>query len=86
MTDRADIEDVLGRVRRFEEELSSIGVNVKVDVRGLDADTHEYGVHDSGTCALCAAHERGFGEGRSRGSRERSAQFEASMNRLLDRS
>ena len=86
MTDRADIEDVLGRVRRFEKELSSIGVNVKVDVRGLDADTHEHGVHDSGTCALCAAYERGFGEGRSRGSRERSDRFEALMNRLLDRS
>ena len=85
MTDRPDIEDVLGRVRRFEEELRSIGVSVKVDVRGLDADTHEYGVHDSGTCALCAACEREFGEGRSTGSREQSDRFEATMNRLLDR-
>ena len=85
MTDRPDIEDVLGRVRRFEEELSSIGVSVNVDVRGLDADTHEYGAHDAGICALCAAYERGFGEGRSKGSREQSDRFEASMNRLLDR-
>ena len=48
MTDRPDIEDVLGRVRRFEEKLSSIGVSVKVDVRGLDAKGHEYGTHGSG--------------------------------------
>ena len=60
-------------------------MSVKVDVRGLDADTHEYGDHDTGICALCAAYERGFGEGRSTGSREQSDRFEASMNRLLDR-
>ena len=67
MTNRPDIEDVLGRVRRFEEELSSIGVSVKVDVRGPDVNTHEYGAHDTGTCALCAAHEMGFAGGRSKG-------------------
>ena len=46
MTDRPDIEDVLGRVRRSEEKLSSIGVSVRVDVRGLDAKGHEYGIHE----------------------------------------
>ena len=34
--DRQDVEDVMGRARQFEEELSSIGVSVKVDVRGLE--------------------------------------------------
>ena len=85
MTDRPDIEEVLGRVRRFEGELSSIGVSVKVDVRGLDADTHEYGAHGVETCALCAAYERGFGEGRRKGFREQADRFEGAMNRLLDR-
>ena len=85
MTDRPDIEEGLGRVRRFEEELCSIGVSVKVDVRGLNADNHEYGAHDVRTCALCAAYERGFEEGRRKGSREQTDLFEASMDRLLDR-
>ena len=62
MTIRPDFEEVLGRVRRFEEELSTIGVSVEVDVGGLDADTHEYGAHGVETCTLCAAYERGFGE------------------------
>ena len=75
MTNRPDVEEVLGRVRRFEEELSSIGVSVKVDVRGLDSDTDEYGAHGVGTCALCAAYERGLGGGRRKGSREQSERF-----------
>ena len=44
---RPGIEEGLGRVPRFEEELSSI--SVKVDVRGLDSDTDEYGAHGVGT-------------------------------------
>lgn len=64
MTGRPDFEEVLGRVRRFEEDLSSIGVQVKVDVRGLDAEGHEYGSHEFETCALCSAYERGLAEGR----------------------
>ena len=33
MTNRRGIEEVLSRVRRFEEDLKFIGVSVKVDVR-----------------------------------------------------
>ena len=83
MTNRPDVEEVLGRVRRFEEELSSI--SVKVDVRGLDSDTDEYGAHGVGSWALCAAYERGLGGGRRKGSREQSERFQGAMNRLLDR-
>ena len=59
--------------------------SVKVDVRGLDAETHQYGAHDVETCALCAAYKRGFGEGRRKGFREQSDRFKGAMNRLLDR-
>ena len=85
MTNRSGVEEVLGRVRRFEEDLNSIGVRVKVDIRGLDATSHEYGSHETGTCVLCAAYEKGFVDGRSRGAREQSDRFEGAMTRLLDR-
>ena len=83
MTDRPDIEDALGRVRRSEEGLSSIGVSVRVDVRGLDAEGHEYGTHELATCALCSAYERGFAEGRRKRAAEQSERFEGAMDRLL---
>ena len=69
MTNGPRVEELLGRVRRFEEELSSIGVSVKVDVRGLDADTHEYGAHDVETCAPHMRGDWGKAEGRDSGSR-----------------
>ena len=72
-------------MRRFEEELISIGVSVKVDVRGLDFDTDEYGAHGVETCALCAAYERGLGEGRRKRAREQADRFECVMNGLPDR-
>ena len=86
MTNRSEIEEVLGRVRRFEEDLNSIGVSVKVDIRGLDVASHEYGSHETETCVLCAAYEMGFADGRSKCAREQSDRFEGAMNRLLDRS
>ena len=84
MTNRSVVEEVLGRVRRFEEDLSSIGVSV--DVRGLDVAGRQYGSHETATCVLCAAYEKGFADGRSRGARESTDRFEGAMNRLLDRS
>ena len=86
MTNRSEIEEVLGRVRRFEEDLNTIGVSIKVDVRGLDIAGHEYGSHETETCVLCAAYEKGFADGRSRGTRDQSDRFEGAMTRLLDRS
>ena len=83
MTNRPGIEDVVGRVRRFEEDLKSIGVSVKVDIHGLDVASHEYGSHETGTCVLCAAYERGFAEGRHKGASERTDRFEGTMNKLL---
>lgn len=71
MTSRQGVEEVLGRVRKFEEELRSLGVKVKVDVRGLDVDSHEYGSHEIIACALCAAYDRGLEEDRRRGSGSR---------------
>lgn len=86
MTNRPGIEEVLGRVRRFEEDLNFIGVSVKVDVQGLDIGSHEYGSHEVDACVLCAAYERGFAEGQRKGASEQSDRFEGAMNRLLDRS
>ena len=83
MTNRPEFEEVLGRVRRFEDDLSSIGVSVRVDVRGLDAEGHEYGTHELATCALCSAYERGFAEGRRKRAAEQSERFEGAMDRLL---
>ena len=40
MTSRHGVEEVLGRVREFEEELRSVGVKVEVDVRGHGAESH----------------------------------------------
>ena len=69
MASRPDFEELLDRVRRFEEDLISIGVSVKVDVRGLDAEGHEYGAHEAATCVLCSASERGLSKDAGRGSR-----------------
>ena len=83
MTNRPEFEEVLGRVRRFEDDLSSIGVSVRVDVRGLDAEGHEYGTHELATCALCSAYERGFAGGRRKRAAEQSERFEGAVDRLL---
>ena len=86
MTNRQGVEEALGRVRKFENELRSIGVKVEVDVRGVDADSHEYGSHDTADCVLCAAYDKGFEEGQRKGSREQTERFEGALNRMLDRS
>ena len=85
MTNREYAQEVLRRVRQFEEELKSIGVSVKVDVRGLDAAGHEYEAHEVETCVLCAVYERGIAEGQRKGASDQSDRFEGAMNRVLDR-
>ena len=83
MTNRSEVEEVLGRVRRFEEDLNSIGV--RADVRGLDVAGRQHGSHETATCVLCAGYEKGFADGRSRDTRKQSDRLEGAMNRLLDR-
>ena len=85
MTNRQGFEDVLKRVQRFEQDLKFIGVDVKVDIREIDVDSHQYGSHEARACVLCAAYKRGFADGRYKGASERTARFEGAMNRLLDR-
>lgn len=71
MTNRPGIEEVLRRVKRFEDDLKSIGVSVRVDVQDLDVDSHECESHETETCVLCAAYERGLADGRIKGARSR---------------
>ena len=86
MTNGRGVEEALGRVRKFEDELRSIGVKIEVDVRGVNAESHEYGSHEIVACALCAAYDRGFEEGGRKGSREQTERFQGALNRMLDRS
>ena len=80
-----NIEEVLERVRRLEVELHSIGVNVNVEVRGLDVDNHNYEAHEVESCVLCAAFAKGLEQGQRKGYREQTGRFEGTLNRLLDR-
>lgn len=86
MANGQGIADVLGRVRRFEEELRSMGVSVKVSVRRLNADGHEYGSHEADVCAGCASYAMGFEVGRREGDREQTERPDGSLNGTLDRS